>query len=91
MFSKQRVVALSTAVDRKLTGLPYIDVKIAPGTKMVAEWNGERHSIEVLEIGFVWRSSRFATLDDVAFAITGMHRAGGSLFSIDRPDQLRGR
>ena len=60
---------------------------------MVAERNGEIHSIEVLEIGFVWRSSRFPTLDDVALAITGMrqgNRANPERHSRIEQDRLVG-
>jgi hypothetical protein len=41
------------------------------GSRLVREWNGKVHSVEVVVDGFVWNGKRFGSLSAVAFAITG--------------------
>ena len=70
------------AVTRKLlakapapTGGPRIEV----GTRLVREWRGERHEVEVLEEGVRYRGDTFASLSEAARVITGVRWNGPRL------------
>lgn len=50
-----------------------------PGTVLIREYGGDRQEVEVLTNGFRWRGQTFASLSEVARAITGT-RWNGPLF-----------
>ena len=73
------------AVTRKLlakppapTGGPRIEV----GTRLVREWKGERHEVEVLEEGVLYRGETLASLSEAARVITGVRWNGPRFFGL---------
>ena len=73
------------AVTRKLlakppapTGGPRLEV----GTRLVREWKGERHEVEVLEDGVLYRGERCASLSEAARTITGSRWNGPRFFGL---------
>lgn len=52
------------------------------GARLIREWNGETHVVEVVTDGFVWREQRFRSLSAVAKAITGAHWSGPRFFGL---------
>ncbi len=65
-----------------LSGSPAIRVK--PGSKLVREWQGETHTVLVLEDGFEWQGKRHQSLSSVAQEITGTHWSGPRFFGLRR-------
>jgi hypothetical protein len=61
---------------------------LSPGTRLMREWNGTTHLVEVVEGGFVWRSKTYRTLSSVAVAITGTKWSGPKFFGLERPRPL---
>jgi hypothetical protein len=57
-------------------------MKIAPGGRLIREWNGVSHVVEVLQDGFVWNGERHASLSAVARAITGARWSGPRFFGL---------
>ncbi len=55
-----------------------------PGTKLIREWRGKIHEIEVLTDGFSWSGRRYQTLSKIARSITGT-RWSGPRFSVSKP------
>jgi hypothetical protein len=55
---------------------------IKPGSRLVREWNGRTHHVEVLEQGFRWNDRTFKSLSSVAKAITGSHWSGPRFFGL---------
>ena len=53
-----------------------------PGTRLVREWNGVLHEVEVLDDGYIWREQRHRSLSAVALAITGTKWSGPRFFGI---------
>jgi hypothetical protein len=53
-----------------------------PGTRLVREWNGTTHVVDVVEGGFVWNGVRHASLSAVARAITGARWSGPRFFGL---------
>ncbi len=55
---------------------------LRPGTRLVREWNGVTHTVEVTEGGFVWQGERYRSLSAVARTITGARWSGPRFFGI---------
>jgi hypothetical protein len=53
-----------------------------PGTKLLREWNGTTHEVQVLADGFEWRGQTYASLSKIAKAITGAHWSGPRFFGL---------
>ncbi len=49
---------------------------IKRGTRLVREWNGRTHHVEVLDRGFRWNDRTYRSLSSIAKAITGAHWSG---------------
>ena len=56
---------------------------VAPaGVRLVREWKGERHEVEVLEDGVLYRGERLASLSEAARTITGVRWNGPRFFGL---------
>ncbi len=66
--------------NRKPISLPIIRLK--PGSRLIREWHGEVHRVTVLEKGFDWRGNRYASLSQIARAITGARWSGPLFFGL---------
>lgn len=55
---------------------------IKPGTRLVREWNGHTHHVEVVEGGFVWNGKTHRSLSTIARQITGAHWSGPRFFGL---------
>jgi len=53
-----------------------------PGTKLLREWNGTAHEVQVSAEGFEWRGQTYASLSRIAEAITGAHWSGPRFFGL---------
>ena len=83
---------LDPATITRLDGLargatPATEVKrrLKPGTVLVREYQGERHTITVVPDGFVWRGTTFGSLSTIARAITGTTWGGPRFFGLRSP------
>lgn len=56
--------------------------KLAPGVRLVREWNGRLHVVEVTEAGFLHDGKTYASLTKVAERITGTHCSGPRFFGL---------
>ena len=57
--------------------------RVAPGTRLVREWHGTTHHVEVIEGGgCVWNGKVYSSLSAVARAITGTHWSGPRFFGL---------
>ena len=56
--------------------------RLKPGAKLVREWQGETHTVIVLENGFEWRGSQWRSLTAIARAISGGHWSGPRFFGL---------
>jgi hypothetical protein len=53
-----------------------------PGTKLLREWNGTTHEVQILAVGFEWRGQTYASLSMIANSITGAHWSGPRFFGL---------
>ena len=56
--------------------------RLAQGTKLMREWNGRTHHVDVVEGGFVWNGNRHQSLSAIAKEITGAHWSGPRFFGL---------
>jgi hypothetical protein len=67
----------------KPVDLPVPDrVGLRPGTVLVREWEGTSHRVMVMSEGFAWNGSTYASLSQVARAITGTRWNGPRFFGL---------
>ena len=60
---------------------------VKPGTRLVREWKGEVHEIEILEKGYSWQGVRYGSLSKVAREITGTRWSGPAFFGLKKPQR----
>jgi hypothetical protein len=56
--------------------------RLKPGGRLLREWNGVTHSVEVVEDGFRWNGDTYRSLSSVARAITGARWSGPRFFGL---------
>ncbi len=52
------------------------------GGRLLREWNGVTHVVEVEADGFVWKGTRYRSLSAIAREITGAHWSGPRFFGL---------
>ncbi len=57
-------------------------LQLKPGSRLIREWRGEVHRVTVLENGFDWRGTRYASLSQIARVITGARWSGPLFFGL---------
>lgn len=55
---------------------------LKPGTVLVREYRGERHTVTVVAEGFIWREATYRSLSTIARAITGTAWNGPRFFGL---------
>jgi hypothetical protein len=56
--------------------------RLKPGTVLVREYQGERHTVTIVAGGYVWREATYASLSTIARAITGTAWSGPRFFGV---------
>lgn len=57
-------------------------ITLAPGTRLVREWQGHTHHVTVLPQGFDYQGTHFKSLSAIARAITGTPWSGPQFFGL---------
>ncbi len=57
---------------------------LKPGGRLIREWNGVTHVVDVVDGGFLWKGQRYASLSPIARAITGARWSGPRFFGLRR-------
>ena len=55
---------------------------LSPGSRLVREWHGRCHTVEVAERGFLYAGRRYRSLSEVARTITGARWSGPRFFGL---------
>ena len=55
---------------------------LSPGSRLVREWHGRSHTVEVTEHGFLYEGHRYRSLSSVARRITGARWSGRRFFGL---------
>jgi hypothetical protein len=56
--------------------------KLMPGTVLVREFQGVRHTVTIVEGAFLWNERRYSNLSAIAQAITGTNWNGPRFFGL---------
>ena len=56
---------------------------LQPGGRLLREWNGITHVVDVTEHGFRWRDQTWRSLSAIAREITGAHWSGPRFFGLN--------
>jgi len=59
-------------------------IKLPSGARLVREWNGVTHVVDVADGHFVWNGERHRSLSAIARAITGARWSGPRFFGLTR-------
>ena len=74
---------VSTSNAARRGNQPLIQVPaLRPGTRLVREWNGRTHVVDVSEDGFVFDGKTYRSLSAIAKRITGAHWSGPRFFGL---------
>ncbi len=57
---------------------------LEPGARLVREWNGVTHTVDVIDDGFEWQDQRYGSLSEIARLITGARWSGPRFFGLNR-------
>jgi hypothetical protein len=60
------------------------------GTRLVREWHGVTHQVELLEDGYLYADARYGSLSQIAQKITGTKWSGPRFFGLTRRSQPAG-
>jgi len=66
----------------KVTAPPKERQQISPGARLIREWNGISHVVDVIDGGFIYAGSRFKSLSKIAREITGTNWSGPRFFGL---------
>jgi hypothetical protein len=55
---------------------------LSAGARLVREWHGRTHSVEVLKEGFLFERRTYRSLSQIARRITGAHWSGPRFFGL---------
>ena len=61
-----------------------------PGTRLVREWHGRTHHVDVIEDGFVFEGKTHASLSAIARQITGARWSGPRFFGLNAKGRIAG-
>lgn len=77
---------LRTIADELVSGKKSIANKPAPrpGTRIVRQWQGKLHEVITLESGFSYDGQEYASLSEIARAITGTRWSGPAFFGLKK-------
>ncbi|EJF90297.1 DUF2924 domain-containing protein [Bartonella tamiae] len=64
--------------------------KLRQGSRLLREWNGITHHVEVTENGYLWNGKLYRSLSSIAKAITGTHWSGPRFFGLNSKDAHHG-
>ena len=67
---------------RRLRGEGRVGEGLEEGGRIVREWRGQRHEVEVVDGGYLWNGRLFKSLSPIAFEITGTRRNGPGFFGL---------
>jgi hypothetical protein len=67
----------------------YEPLILKPGALLIREWQGRLERVTVVDDGFAWNGTTYASLSAAAFAITGTKWNGHRFFGVRRRDNVR--
>lgn len=60
-------------------------IRLKPGSRLLREWNGTLHTVQVTEDGLLFEDRCYTSLSQIAREITGAHWSGPRFFGLKKP------
>ena len=70
---QRRLRSLVESTDKQSRSRATLAITLKPGTKLVREWRGHVHAVNILDDGLDYRDQRYRSLTRVARLIIGVH------------------
>lgn len=70
------------ALQQMLDGAEKPKPAIHEGARLIREWNGKDHVVDVLEEGYLWQGRMWTSLSAIAREITGTRWSGPRFFGV---------
>jgi hypothetical protein len=77
--ARRSLLAIATG---KAGKRPPVKNALRPGTRLVREWHGIVHQVDVADKSIVWKGQTYSSLSAVATAITGSRWSGPRFFGL---------
>jgi hypothetical protein len=78
----KRLREIAEGLDKGTEDKPLPASRLKPGVRLLREWRGETHIVEVLPKGFAWKGKTYRSLSVIARTITGTHWSGPDFFGL---------
>lgn len=78
LSSAHRKTLLQVAASKTVAG----PASMKAGARLVREWNGIAHVVDIVEGGYRYREKKYASLTAIAKEVTGAHWSGPRFFGI---------
>jgi hypothetical protein len=75
-------VASSAPISPSLSAVRATAVPLKAGTRLVREWQGRTHTVDVTPSGYAWKGELYRSLSAVARKITGAQWSGPRFFGL---------
>jgi len=80
--TRKRLQKLSEELEGGIKTAPTEAVKLKPGARLIREWRGETHEVNVVSSGFEYRKKSYKSLSEIARLITGTRWSGPRFFGL---------
>jgi hypothetical protein len=87
---RQRLVRLADQLDQHDGTGQIAASPLAPGTRLVREWNERTIEVIVLDAGYLFDDRHFTSLSQIARHVTGTQWSGPRFFGLKKARKLRG-
>ncbi len=82
--TRRKLLALTKVLQSNGSIEPDDGPNLRPGARLVREWRGRTHTVQVTEDGFEYDGKPYSSLSKIAHAITGAHWSGPRFFGFKR-------
>jgi len=82
--TRRKILALTKVLQSNGSIEPDDGPNLRPGARLVREWRGRTHTVQVTEDGFEYDGKPYLSLSKIAHAITGAHWSGPRFFGLNR-------
>jgi len=82
--TRRKILALTKALQSNGSIEPDDGPNLRPGVRLVREWRGRTHRVQVTEDSFEYDGKPYSSLSKIAHAITGAHWSGPRFFGLNR-------
>ena len=88
--TKRQIAELTQTMATKADLTKARAVTLRPGARLIREWNGETHEVQVVEDGFLWRGKTWRSLSVIAREMTGTRWSGPRFFGVGKTKAVPG-